>query len=177
MQLDFRMYLRFRNSADWETSLAKLNLQSIDRKRYTLLELADIFQNPEQAQVKEQQPVGKMFKDITADQAAGTYFAHDSTKSLYYYTSVVGYIFNNLAKNHPEDVVMVADVVDYGAREMGDIVFYYLGGRQMGQFRLNGEAGMELHESSIADIAAMMDSEKDKLTPEQQAKIEEVKTW
>ena len=173
MHLDYRCYIKFRDSDLWREKLEAISMEASDGEEYTLLEISKVFNSP-RGMMRMMEPIGDVFDTVTAVENEAFCFIHDHRKSADFFVGLTEYIFGEIVNTAPDDFVMIVDITDYDTDMMGDHIFYYLGGnhQELKKCVVEGPEGLEHHDIEISNFAEMLKYET--LTDAQKEKLQEL---
>ncbi len=158
MHLDYRCYVKFRDSSLWQKALTSLAMEAGDGNEYSFLEIGEVFRNMIKLFEMMDEPITNIFDTVTMFEEEAFYFIHDHKKSFSFFEGLTNYIFETIANKVGENFVLIADVTNYDDDSMGNHIYYYLGEKKsvLHKFVVEGPEGLEHHENNIADIDTML---------------------
>ena len=98
-------------------------------------------------------PLGTVFDTVTAPRAEQFLFTHDHYKNLQTYMAMTEEIFDELYEEDPNSFLMIADVTNFDDDSLGDVVWYYLGGKDYTRFI---DQDMERHGIELSNWKGML---------------------
>lgn len=147
MQLDYRCYVHFQDAAAFDRALDLLTVKTT-AGAFSFRKLAETFGSAKAFAEAFGTPLGDVFDCVTAPRAEKFLFIHDHYKNLQTYMSMTEEIFDELYEEDPNSFLMIADVTNYDDDSLGDVVWYYLGGKDYTRFI---DPDMERHEIELSD--------------------------
>ena len=173
MHLDYRFYVKFRESSLLKEWLQNISIEAGDGIEYSLFEISKVFNSPS-GMMKMMEPIGMIFDTVTAVDKEAFCFIHDHRKSFDFFMKLSEYLFDEVIRIAENDAVIIADVSNYDTDMMGDHIGYYLGGgaQNIKQCVVEGPVGLEQHEVEISNFNVMLKNEN--LTDDQKEKLQEL---
>ena len=133
MQLDYRCYVHFRDAAAFDRALDLLTVKTT-AGAFPFRKLAETFSNMKAMTKAMDTPLGQVFDTVTAPRNEQFLFIHDHYKNLQTYMAMTEEIFDELYEEDPNSFLMIADVTNFDDDSLGDVVWYYLGGKDYTRF-------------------------------------------
>lgn len=152
MQLDYRCYVHFRDTAAFDRALDLLTVRTT-AGAFSFRKLAETFSNMKAMTEAMDTPLGQVFDTVTAPKNEQFLFIHDHYKNLQTYMAMTEEIFDELYEENPNSFLMIADVTNFDDDSLGDVVWYYLGGKDYTRFI---DPDMERHGIELSDWKAML---------------------
>lgn len=152
MQLDYRYYVHFRDTAAFDRALDLLTVKTT-AGAFSFRKLAETFGSMKAMTKAMDTPLGTVFDTVTAPRAEQFLFIHDHYKNLQTYMAMTEEIFDELYEEDPNSFLMIADVTNFDDDSLGDVVWYYLGGKDYTRFI---DPDMERHGIELSDWKAML---------------------
>ena len=156
MQLDYRCYVHFRNTAAFDRALKILTVQTTGGA-FSFQEIAETFRSVNALGQALNTPLGEVFDVMTAPKNEAFLFIHDHYKSLQTYMSMTEEIFDTLYEEAPSSFLLLADVTNFDDDSLGDVVWYYLGGKDYTRFI---DPDMARHDIELSDWSSMLAGQK-----------------
>ena len=152
MQLDYRCYVHFRDAAAFDRALDLLTVKTT-AGAFPFRKLAETFSNMKAMTKAMDTPLGQVFDTVTAPRNEQFLFIHDHYKNLQTYMAMTEEIFDELYEEDPNSFLMIADVTNFDDDSLGDVVWYYLGGKDYTRFI---DPDMERHGIELSDWKGML---------------------
>ncbi len=147
MQLDYRCYVHFCDTAAFDRALDLLTVRTT-AGAFPFRKLTETFSNMKAMTKAMDTPLGTVFDTVTAPRAEQFLFIHDHYKNLQTYMAMTEEIFDELYEENPNSFLMIADVTNFDDDSLGDVVWYYLGGKDYTRFIA---PDMERHDIELSD--------------------------
>ena len=170
MHLDYRFYVKFGEYDLWDSCMNRIAIETADGEEYSLAEIARVFRSPGMfmTHLSQKDSIADIFDDIKMDGEALTCQIHDHCKSFDFFVGLTEYMMREIARACGDNAAAIADITNFDNDSFGDHIFYYLGGENgIGQYVVEGPAGLEHHDVEISDFASMLP-----LSSEQQKALE-----
>lgn len=152
MQLDYRCYVHFRDTAAFDRALDLLTVRTT-AGAFPFRKLAETFGSMKAMTEAMDTPLGTVFDTVTAPRAEQFLFIHDHYKNLQTYMAMTEEIFDELYEEDPNSFLMIADVTNFDDDSLGDVVWYYLGSKDYTRFI---DPDMERHGIELSDWKGML---------------------
>ncbi len=159
MNIDFRLYAKFRNEQICEDTLSKITVVYDEDEECSLLDIAKAFRTSNMMTLlSEHDPMVYAFDTVTAPEGESFCFVHNvygSEQEALLALAVLGRAIIELAE---DDVALIIDMTDYDNEYFGNHIMYYLGGEldEVKQYTVRGLAGSSHHEIEISDFNKML---------------------
>lgn len=156
MQLDYRCYVHFRDTAAFDRALELLTVKTTGGA-FSFQKIAETFRSVKRLGEALNTPLGEVFDVMTAPKKEKFLFIHDHYKSLQTYMSMTEEIFDTLYEEDPNSFLLLADVTNFDDDSLGDVVWYYLGGTDYTRFI---DPDMERHDIELSDWSSMLEGQR-----------------
>lgn len=160
MYLDYRCYIKTNEPSLLQKGLKQVEMEAVDGSVFALMEIAEVFTDPNQMMRMIEEPIGDIFDTVAYDNKVGFCFIHDHKKSFDFFEGLTSYIFEQMMATIGDNFVMVADVTNYDDDSFGNAIFYYLGENQkISTLHIDGPEGLEMHdENEISEFIKILKS-------------------
>lgn len=158
MHLDYRCFIKFKDSLHLKEGLKKIEIGACDENVYSLYEISKVFSDPKQMMRMIEEPIGDIFDTVATDEKIGFCFVHDHKKSFSFFKELTAYFYETLTNQIGSDFIIVADITDYDDDSFGNHIFYYLGANnEIKKIVVEGLEGLMLHnETEISEMVKIL---------------------
>ncbi len=168
MHLDYRFYAKIVNNTDqWRDVMNNITIEALDGEEYTLWEIS------KQILWHVEDQAGMIFDTVTADEDEAYIYIHDYLKSESFFERLTQYLAKEVIDVAGDNAYIIADLTDYDTDMMGDRLFYYLGGGEIREGRVEGPKGLDHHDIEISNFKKMLKYET--LSSSEQKKLKALK--
>lgn len=175
MDIDYRCYIKFRNSAVWRSMMQKIVMEDLAGEEYSFLEISEIFTDPKHMVRMITEPIGEIFDTLNANEEMAFAFIHDRGNSPEYFEGLAKFIIGVIVEEAKDDAIVIADYTDINNDSFGDYVLCYFGGGESGisKFHFGGPEGLERHDIEINSFEEFLGEEYNKLPANQKSMLKD----